>query len=327
MKTPITLSEIREPVKEPLKRFDASFADLMKSPVQLLTLALRYILLRKGKQMRPLFVFLSASACGQPGERTQRAAALVELLHTASLVHDDVVDDSHKRRGFLSINALWKNKFAVLMGDYLLSKGLLLALEHDDFDLLKIISTATREMSEGELLQIEKARHLNIDENTYFEIISKKTASLISACCKAGAASVGAPEDVVDKMNAFGQYTGLAFQLKDDIFDYQAGNSTGKPQAIDIREKKMTLPLIYTLQHASASDRLFIRRTIRSYSSDSKRVATLIRMVDEAGGLRYAAEQMHQNRNKALAILSEFPVSEALIALGKLVDFTIERDR
>jgi octaprenyl-diphosphate synthase len=272
MKSTISLREIKSPISGHLEVFEKTFRKSMKSSIPLLDIITRYIIRRKGKQMRPLFVFLSAGTCGQINTRTQRAGAMIELLHTATLVHDDVVDDSHKRRGFFSINALWKNKIAVLVGDYLLSRGLLLSLDNDDFDLLKIVSEATREMSEGELLQIEKARRLDITEDIYFEVIRKKTASLIAACCKAGAASAGADKDALQRMHTFGEYTGIAFQIKDDLFDYQEnGQETGKPVAIDIREKKMTLPLIYTLSNSGFFEKRRIMASVKKKKRRSLR--------------------------------------------------------
>jgi octaprenyl-diphosphate synthase len=325
MNKSVNLNDIREPIREHLEEFEKTFRNSMKSSIPLLDVVTRYLLKRKGKQMRPLFVFLSAGAVGDISARTQRAAAMIELLHTATLVHDDVVDDSHKRRGFFSINALWKNKIAVLLGDYLLSRGLLLSLDNDDFDLLKIVSEATREMSEGELLQIEKARRLNITEEVYFEIIRKKTASLIAACCKAGAASAGAMAEQLDRMHTFGEYTGIAFQIKDDLFDYQSGNDTGKPVAIDIREKKMTLPLIYTLNQSGFFEKRKIISTVRSKNTRPEAVNAMIEKVHLAGGIEYAKEKMITYRDKALEVLSTFETSPAITALAQLVHFTIER--
>lgn len=299
----------------------------MKSKVPLLDTITRYIIRRKGKQIRPLFVFLSACTAGTLNEVTYRAASLIELLHTATLVHDDVVDDSNMRRGFFSLNALWKNKISVLVGDYLLSRGLLLALANDDFRLLKIVSNAVREMSEGELLQIEKARHLDIREDIYFEIIRKKTASLIASCCSCGAASVGAQDDIVEKMRLFGEYTGIAFQIKDDLFDYDAGNVTGKPHAIDIKDQKMTLPLIFLLNNSSLSEKRWIVNTVKNHNTDAARVKTLIEKVKESGGIDYARERMMEYREKALVVLREFPSSIYRDSLEQLVIFTTERNK
>jgi len=274
-----------------------------------------------------MFVFLSAGICGEIVDKTYRAASLIELLHTATLVHDDVVDDSNMRRGFFSINALWKNKISVLVGDYLLSKGLLLALEHDDFRLLKIVSEATREMSEGELLQIEKARRLDIREEIYFEIIRKKTASLIASCCACGAASTGADEKTIEKMRLFGEYVGIAFQIKDDLFDYDAENSSGKPHGIDIKDRKMTLPLIYLLNHSNGSDKRWIINTVKSYNTEQIRVRQLIDKVVASGGIRYAHEKMLEYRGKSLTLLDEFPDNTSRESLRQLVIFTTERNK
>jgi len=299
----------------------------MKSPVPLLDVVTRYILKRKGKQMRPLFVFLSAGLNGKINESTYTAASMIELLHTATLVHDDVVDDSNMRRGFFSINALWKNKIAVLVGDYLLSKGLLVSLERDEFRLLKIVSDAVREMSEGELLQIEKARRLDIEEDVYFEIIRKKTASLIASCCATGAASVTDDDEIRQRMWKFGEVAGTAFQIKDDLFDYQKHNATGKPGAADIREQKMTLPIIYLLNQSSRAEKRHIISTVKNYHDDQKRVAELINRVEAAGGLRYAHEKMLEYRSRALEILQGFPENEYRKALYDLVIYTTEREK
>lgn len=299
----------------------------MKSPVPLLDTVTRYILKRKGKQMRPMFVFLSAGLHGTINESTYTAASMIELLHTATLVHDDVVDDSNLRRGFFSINALWKNKIAVLVGDYLLSKGLLVSLEKDEFRLLKIVSDAVREMSEGELLQIEKARRLDIEEAVYFEIIRKKTASLIASCCATGAASTNGDKDLQQKMWQFGELAGIAFQIKDDLFDYQKHNATGKPGAADIREQKMTLPLIYLLNHSSRGEKRHIISTVKNHHNDAKRVAELISRVELAGGLQYAHEKMLEYRGRALEILLGFPENDYRRALHDLVIYTTEREK
>ncbi len=323
----MTLKEIQEPIREHIGIFEDKFRESMKSSVPLLDQITRYIIRRKGKQMRPMFVFLSAGICGGISEKTYRAASLIELLHTATLVHDDVVDDSYLRRGFFSINALWKNKIAVLVGDYLLSKGLLLSLNNDDFGLLKMVSQAVREMSEGELLQIEKARRMDIKEDIYFEIIRKKTATLIASCCSCGAYSAGADETVVAKMKLFGEKVGIAFQIKDDLFDYDAGNATGKPHAVDIKEQKMTLPLIHTLNHASLSDKRWLINTVKNHSSDHSRVSKLIKMVVDHQGISYAREKMLEYRGEALELLSSFPASEFHESLKQLVIFTTERNK
>ena len=323
----ITLKEIQAPILEDIEIFEKKFRASMKSSVPLLDTITRYIIKRKGKQMRPMFVFLSAGVCGKVVEKTYRAASLIELLHTATLVHDDVVDDSNMRRGFFSINALWKNKISVLVGDYLLSKGLLLSLEHDDFRLLKIVSEATREMSEGELLQIEKARRLDIREEIYFEIIRKKTASLIASCCACGAASTDADEATIGKMRLFGEYVGVAFQIKDDLFDYDAANSAGKPHGIDIKDRKMTLPLIYLLNHSDASEKRWIINTVKNHNTETERVKQLIEKVVSNGGIRYAHEKMMEYRENALKILDEFPGNESRESLRQLVIYTTERNK
>lgn len=286
---------------------------------------MQYIVRRKGKQMRPMFVFLSAKLIGETTERTYRGAAMIELIHTATLVHDDVVDDSDMRRGFFSISALWKNKIAVLVGDYLLSKSVLLATENKDFDLLTVIATAIREMSEGELLQIEKARNLDITEDVYFEIIRKKTATLIAACCEAGGRSVDCTEEMAAKLNRFGELVGIAFQIKDDLFDYTSTNLIGKPIGIDIKEQKMTLPLIYSVNTASPSERRWLIRSVKKHNHNKKRVNEVIEYVKTHGGLNYARQYMYDYRDKALRILEEFPDSEAKESLTTLLNYVVER--
>jgi octaprenyl-diphosphate synthase len=275
--------------------------------------------------MRPLFVFLSAKICGEMNDSTYRAASLIELLHTATLVHDDVVDDSNERRGFFSVNALWKNKIAVLVGDFLLSRGLLLSIENKDFHLLGLVSNAVREMSEGELLQIEKARKLDINEEVYFDIIRKKTASLIASCCACGAASVTTDETMIEKMRAFGEAVGIAFQIKDDLFDYGDGSNIGKPTGIDIKEKKMTLPLIFTLNQASFFDKRKIINIVKNNNNNPKKVAEVIDFVIENGGIQYAESRMIEYKNKALEILTSFPDSPSKTSLIGLVKYTTER--
>jgi octaprenyl-diphosphate synthase len=323
----LSLEEIKNPIQDNLVEFEKKFKGSMKSSVPLLDTVTRYIYRRKGKQMRPMFVFLSAKVCGEVSESTYRAASMIELLHTATLVHDDVVDDSNERRGFFSINALWKNKIAVLVGDYLLSRGLLLSLEGDDFKLLKIVSGAVREMSEGELLQIEKARRLDISEAVYFEIIRKKTASLISSCCACGAASTGASEEMIRKMKEFGEYVGISFQIKDDLFDFESGNRTGKPNGIDIKEQKMTLPLIYMLSQLNASGKRRTIRIIKNHHDDPVRVAEIIDQVNQSGGITYAREKMLEYRQKAIDLLRTMPDSEARKSLEQLVIYTTERNK
>ena len=322
-----TLNEIKKPIAEHLAIFEKKFKNSMKSNVALLDIITRYIVKRKGKQMRPMFVFLSAGMHGEINESTYTAASLIELLHTATLVHDDVVDDSNERRGFFSINALWKNKVAVLVGDFLLSKGLLLSLDQDEFQLLKIVSEATREMSEGELLQIEKARKLDISEEIYFEIIRKKTASLIASCCASGTHSVNANEETVQQMKLFGEKVGIAFQIKDDLFDYESTNKTGKPNGIDIKEQKMTLPLIYLLNNSTRAEKRKIVNIVKNHNTNPDKVKFVINKVNQSGGIEYTKEKMKLYHHEALDILQKFPESESRIALQQLVDFTIERKK
>ena len=323
----VSLKEIQAPVSEHLLIFEDKFKASMKSRVPLLDKIMQYIVKRKGKQMRPLFVFLAASVTGGIKDSTYRAASLIELLHTATLVHDDVVDDSNLRRGYFSINALWKNKISVLVGDYLLSKGLLFSLEYDDFDLLKIVSNAVKEMSEGELLQIEKARRLDIGEDIYFEIIRKKTASLIASCCACGSASSGSDAETIEKMRLFGEYTGIAFQIKDDLFDYETGNATGKPSAIDIKEQKMTLPLIYLLNNSGFSEKRWIVNTVKNHNTEPVRVGELIDKVRAAGGIEYARKRMIEHRQKATDLLRTFPENACRNSLEQLVIFTTESNK
>ncbi|QNL21311.1 polyprenyl synthetase family protein [Hyphobacterium sp. CCMP332] len=324
MKT--SIKTIQAPIKEEMKIFEKKFQSSMKTKVALLDRIMGFIVSRKGKQMRPMFVLLMAQMNGGIREETYRGAALIELLHTATLVHDDVVDDSNYRRGFFSINALWKNKIAVLVGDYLLSRGLLLAIDNGDFKLLKIVSDAVKEMSEGELLQIEKARKLNISEEVYFEIIKQKTASLIASCCAVGAASTNSSDETVLKAREFGEKVGMAFQIKDDLFDYGA-DDIGKPRGIDIKEKKLTLPLIYTLQKVNYSQRRKIINTVKNHSTDSKRVQEVIKIVKDCGGLDYAKKIMHQYKDEALSLLKEYPDSESRSSIEALVTYTIERKK
>ncbi|MCO6501178.1 MAG: polyprenyl synthetase family protein [Vicingus serpentipes] len=322
------LDDIKQPILTEIEEFEPRFRASMKSRVALLDKIMHYIIKRKGKQMRPMFVFLSAKVFGKTTDSTYHAAAMIELLHTATLVHDDVVDDANKRRGFWSINAVWKNKIAVLVGDYLLSKGLLLAVENEEFGLLKIMSNSVKEMSEGELLQIEKARKLDITEAVYYDIIRQKTATLIASCCASGANSVGMDKATVEKMRLFGEYTGIAFQIKDDLFDYGSnGDKIGKPTAIDIKEKKMTLPLIYVLNNASKSDKKNIINTIRKHNENKKKVKEVVEFVIQNGGIEYAQQAMISYKEKAIAILNEFEQNEANIALKALVNYTIERTK
>ncbi len=311
-----------------MELFESKFRDSMTSQVALLNRITYYIVNRKGKQMRPMFVFLTAKLLnnGSVNERTYRGASVIELIHTATLVHDDVVDESNKRRGFFSINALWKNKIAVLVGDYLLSKGLLLSIDNGDFDLLKIISVAVREMSEGELLQIEKARRLDITEAIYYDIIRQKTATLIAACCSLGACSVKPESEDVETFRKFGELCGMAFQIKDDLFDYGA-QKIGKPTGIDIKEQKMTLPLIYTLNHCSKEEKKWIINSIKNHNKDKKRVKEVIDFVKGNGGLDYAVDKMLQYRDEALQILKAYPDSRYKSALELMVNYVVERKK
>jgi len=310
-----------------MEEFEGRFRSSMRSEVALLDKITHYIVKRKGKQMRPMFVFLTAKMLSDTNDSTYRAAALIELLHTATLVHDDVVDDAAKRRGFFSINALWKNKVAVLVGDYLLSRGLLLSVKHKDYHLLEITSDAVREMSEGELLQMEKARKLDITEEVYFDIIKKKTASLIASCCASGAASVSDDKDLIERMRLFGETVGVAFQIRDDLFDYGTDQSIGKPTGIDIKEKKMTLPLIYALNNASSSEKRLIINTVKNHNTDEKRVAEVIDLVRKKGGIEYTVSRMNQYRDKALEMLVDQPESESKKSLKDLVNFVIDRTK
>ncbi|NQV75767.1 MAG: polyprenyl synthetase family protein [Bacteroidetes bacterium] len=298
----------------------------MKTHVPLLNTIMHYIVKRKGKLVRPMFVLFCSKLHGEINERTYRGASLIELLHTATLVHDDVVDDSDMRRGFFSINALWKNKIAVLVGDFLLSKGLLLSIDNDDFDLLKIISVAVREMSEGELLQIEKARSLDITEEIYFEIIRQKTATLIAACCAMGAKSVNAAPDKVETMRKFGELIGIAFQIKDDLFDY-GDEQIGKPTGIDIKEQKMTLPLIYALNNASEKDKKWLINSIKNHNKDTKRVKEVIYFVKNNGGLEYAISKMKAYQQSALELLQSYPSSPYKDSLELMVSYVIDRKK
>ena len=321
------VNKIKAPIETELKLFEEKFKASVKTDVALLDKIMYYIIKRKGKQMRPMFVFLSAKTFGEVNDNTYTAASLIELLHTATLVHDDVVDDANERRGYFSINALWKNKIAVLVGDYLLSQGLLLSVENNQFQMLKIVSRAVRDMSEGELLQMEKARRLDITEEVYFDVIRKKTASLIAACCASGCQSVTSNEDHVEKMRQFGDYIGVAFQIKDDIFDYGTSEKIGKPTGIDIKEKKMTLPLIYTLNNVEKKVKKRIINTVKNHNTDKIRVQEVIELVISTGGIKYAEEQMHFYKDKALTILNQFPESDAKASLELLVNYSIERDK
>ena len=322
------VSQIKDPIRAEMELFETKFRDSMSSKVPLFNRITHYIVNRKGKQMRPMFVFLTAKMLngGEVNERTYRGAAVIELIHTATLVHDDVVDDSNKRRGFFSINALWKNKIAVLVGDYLLSKGLLLSIDNGDFDLLRIISVAVREMSEGELLQIEKARRLDITEAVYYDIIRQKTATLIAACCSLGACSVKPDSEYVETFRKFGELCGMAFQIKDDLFDY-GGHKIGKPTGIDIKEQKMTLPLIYALNNCAKDEKKWLINSIKKHNKDKKRVKEVIAFVKEKGGLEYAVEKMLAFKDQALQLLSAYPESEYRSALELMVNYVVDRKK
>ncbi len=321
-------SQIKQPINKEMELFEKKFYESMTSKVALLNRITYYIVNRKGKQMRPMFVFLTAKIIsnGTVNERTYRGASVIELIHTATLVHDDVVDDSNRRRGFFSINALWKNKIAVLVGDFLLSKGLLLSIDNGDFDLLRIISVAVREMSEGELLQIEKARRLDIDEEIYYEIIRQKTATLIAACCALGAKSVSDDEILVEKMRKFGELIGMAFQIKDDLFDY-TDEAIGKPTGIDIKEQKMTLPLIYALNNCTSKEKSWCINSIKNHNKDKKRVKEVIQFVKDKNGLTYAENKMVQFQQEALELLKDFQYSEYKDSLILMVNYVIERKK
>jgi len=321
------IDQIKQPIATEMEAFEPKFREFMASKVPLLDRITYYIIKRKGKQLRPMLVFLTAKMLGEVNESTYRAAALVELMHTATLVHDDVVDDADKRRGFFSLNALWKNKIAVLVGDYLLSKVLLLAVDNEEYQLLKIVSTAVREMSEGELLQIEKARRLDIDESIYYEIIRQKTASLISSCCGVGAASAKQDDKTVADMRQFGELLGMAFQIKDDLFDYQTSNKTGKPTGIDIKEQKMTLPLIYALNNATKKDKRFMINVVKRYNRDRKKVEQVMEMVRQSGGIEYAEQKMKEYYDKALAILHTYENNTEKEALNDLAEYVISRNK
>jgi octaprenyl-diphosphate synthase len=322
------ISQIKLPVEKEMELFEKKFFESMSSKVALLNRITHYVVNRKGKQMRPMFVFLVSKMVsnGNVNERTYRGAAVIELIHTATLVHDDVVDDSNRRRGFFSINALWKNKIAVLVGDYLLSKGLLLSIDNNDFDLLKIISVAVREMSEGELLQIEKARRLDITEDVYYEIIRQKTATLIAACCSLGAASVKPESDHVERMRKFGELIGMAFQIKDDLFDY-GDEQIGKPTGIDIKEQKMTLPLINALNNSTPKEKKWLINSVKNHNKDKKRVKEVIAFVKAQGGLTYAENKMKEYQKEALEILQVYPQSAYKDSLELMVNYVIERKK
>lgn len=322
----MTVKEIIDPIQPEMIEFEKRFRKNMQSNVMMLDKVMHYIIRRKGKQMRPMFLFLTAKMLGEINDKTYQAASLVELLHTATLVHDDVVDDANERRGFFSVNALWKNKIAVLVGDYMLSKVLLLSIENNNTRLLGIVARAVKEMSEGELLQIEKARKLDITEEVYFEVIRQKTASLIATVCEAAAVSVDR-EDYAEKMYKFGELVGLAFQIKDDIFDYGTPNDIGKPTGLDIRERKMTLPLIYALSNSSKEVRRELINIVKNHNEDTKKVRRAVQLVIEAGGIQYAHQRMNALKDEALLILQDIPESTSKTALIGLVEYTIERTK
>ena len=323
----MTLAEIKKPIEKEFGQFEAYFKETMKSKVPLLSIITNYILRRKGKQMRPMLVFLSAQLHGKIEEPSFVAASMIELLHTATLIHDDVVDEANERRGAFSINALWRTKVAVLVGDYLLSRGLLIAVDKESYDTLKIVSNAVKEVSEGELLQIEKSRKLDITEDVYYEIIRQKTATLIAACTAAGAKSVGADNDTVEQMRLFGEYLGMAFQIKDDLFDYQKKGLIGKPIGNDIKEKKLTLPLIYVLERAEKKNRKKILKTISRYNHNRQKVDEIVDFVTKNGGLEYASKKMLEFKDKAIGVLDQFSENETRNALRALVEYTITRNK
>ena len=322
-----TIREIKKPIQQEMLLFEKKFKSSLNSNVPLLDKILHYIVKRKGKQMRPMFVFLSGKLFGDVNESSFRAASLIELLHTATLVHDDVIDDANMRRGFFSINALWKNKIAVLVGDYLLSQGLLMSLENQEYDLLQIVSKAVKEMSEGERLQIEKARKLDIEEDVYFEIIRQKTATLIAACCACGAVAANQDKETVERMRKFGELIGIAFQMKDDLFDYYNEDLIGKPTGIDIKEQKMTLPLIYTLKNSDKKQKKFIIQTVKNHNTNSERVAEVLDIVKRSGGIDYTIDKMKSYQKEALQVLKTFDDNESRKSLELLVNFVIERKK
>lgn len=320
------IDQIKQPIAADIAVFEEKFKASMRSEAPLLDRITHYIVKRKGKQIRPMFVFFAAKLCGGIVESTHRGAALVELLHTATLVHDDVVDNAYERRGFFSINALWKNKIAVLVGDYLLAKGLLLSVDNQEFRLLQIVSEAVKQMSEGELLQIEKVRRMDISESLYFDVIRQKTASLIASCCACGAASAGASEEVIEKMRLFGEKVGIAFQIKDDTFDFGT-DDVGKPLGIDIKEKKVTLPLIYALNRAEKPERKRIINLVKNHKDDPVKIQEIIDFVNEKDGVRYAHEKMLIYQQEAFEILDSFEPGDARTGLEQLVRYTTERKK
>jgi octaprenyl-diphosphate synthase len=322
----LTIGQVKAPIARELNDFELMFRGSMKTSVPLLDTIMNYIVKRKGKQVRPMFVLYSALLFGDINERTYRGASLVELLHTATLVHDDVVDDSLQRRGFFSINAIWKNKIAVLVGDFLLSKGLLLSVENKDFDLLEMLSNSVREMSEGELLQLERARFMDTTEAIYFDIIRKKTASLIASCCQIGAASTTSDKAVLESMRYFGELIGLAFQIRDDLFDF-GDNKSGKPAGIDIKEKKLTLPVLHAMSQSSAAETREIKRIIRSKKTQSEKMERVLYFINQYGGLEYARKKMDALRDEAFSVLDSIaPDTENRSHMKNLINFVIERN-
>ena len=320
----VSIKDVKAPIQEEMVEFEKRFYEAMKTRVPLINRVMNYIVRNKGKQMRPMFVFLTAGTCAKINDKTHRGASLVELLHTATLIHDDVVDDAFERRGLLSINALWKNKIAVLVGDYLLSRGLLLSLTNEDFRLLQISSEAVRRMSEGELLQIEKSRSMDIGEETYYEIIGMKTASLIASCCSIGAASVGASDETIEKMRVFGEKIGMAFQIKDDLFDY-GDDKIGKPKGTDIKERKLTLPLIHALSNVEPKEQRRIKRVIEKRGNKQKGIREIVEFVKTHGGIDYARKQMFTYQEEAFNILDELGAGTYEHSLKNLVRYTTER--
>ncbi len=323
----MSIEKIQSPIAEHLKRFETHFRQSAKSSVPLLDVITNYIFRQKGKQIRPIFVFLTAAMVGKITESTYTAASLIELLHTATLIHDDVVDESYQRRGLFSINALWKSKISVLVGDFFLSKGLLLAVSQNELELLKIFSEAVREMAEGELIQIEKARRLNVTEEIYFEIIRKKTAVLIASCTAGGALSAGADVEKINLLKKFGENVGIAFQIKDDIFDYQPNNLTGKPAANDIQEKKLTLPLIFSLKNSTYSEKKKILDIVKHHNKDRRKIKEVIDFVHFKGGLEYSVEKMNFYKQESLDILKKFSDNSAKESLIELVNYTVSRNK
>lgn len=322
-----SLSFIKAPIEKEMQQFETVFRNSMKTKVPLLDIIMNFIIRRKGKQMRPMFVFLTAKMLGVVTEKTFTAATLIELLHTATLIHDDVVDEAYERRNFFSINALWKNKISILVGDYLLSRGLLYAIDNEAIDVLRIVSNAVKEMSEGELLQIEKARKLDITEDIYFEVIKKKTATLIASCTASAAVSTNCSDDMVKKMWQFGEFVGIAFQIKDDIFDYQKSSFIGKPTGNDIKEKKMTLPLIHVLNNISEKEKNYILKTVKKHNKNQNKVNEVIQFVIDKGGIEYATKIMKSYRDRAIALLSDLPENDAKLSLIEMVNYTVDRNK